>query len=415
MRKIFNWATFTGTLALFAFLFLLQKAAISLDFLNVFEETINDFKLSDLYFGKIRDNDRIPADTNIVIVNIGKYGRADIAAQIDIINKCQPKVVALDILFFRERDPLIDSIFTATIAQTPNLILATKLDKIDKNEETQQITADTLFLPIKAFREQAEKIAFVNLPVDDDKQTFATCRQFIPKIEVLKNPQDPKSTERVSYYAYAIEAARLFDKEKTEAFLKRNNEVEEIYYRGDWQKFTCLNPEDVLEERFEPSLLKGKIVLLGDMGLDYTVEIDGEDRFYTPLNDRPVGRTYTDMYGVVIHANIISMILNSTTLDPMPAWESWLFSILLAFFNVALFTNIYFSRRFGIWYDVLTKVIQFLEIVVFVYIFMILLDKNSVILDITVGILATVLCGDVLEVYLGLITNLWKKITEPYN
>jgi CHASE2 domain-containing sensor protein len=121
------------------------------------------------------------------------------------------------------------------------------------------------------------------------------------------------------------------------------------------------------------------------------------------------------MYGVVIHANIISMILNGTTLDPMPEWQSWLFSILLAFFNVALFTNIYFSRRFGIWYDVLTKVIQFIEIVIFVYIFMILLDKKAVILDITVGVLATVLCGDVLEVYLGTMANLWKKITEPYN
>ena len=55
------------------------------------------------------------------------------------------------------------------------------------------------------------------------------------------------------------------------------------------------------------------------------------------MNERPAGRTYPDMYGIVVHANVISMILRRDYIHDAPSWLNILISILVAYFNVALF------------------------------------------------------------------------------
>ncbi len=64
---------------------------------------------------------------------------------------------------------------------------------------------------------------------------------------------------------------------------------------------------------------RDKIVLIGYVG--DRIDIDtGEDKFFTPLNSKYIGKANRDMYGIVVHANIISTILNGHYIRVMPDW-----------------------------------------------------------------------------------------------
>ena len=401
LRRIFNIATITGTIAIFAFMFLLQTVAVNFDFLNIFEQTINNFKISDVYFSQIRNNEAVKGDTNVVIVNIGYLPRAGLGAQIEIISRYKPKVIGLDALLTgarqSEQDSTLESFLQIASARCP-IVFASKLEK--PNEKTKSF--DSLGKPHQPFQRYIE-LGYVNVVTDEDTK-FETARIVSPKEEVKDS----------TVYSFATKLVQLSYPAKAEKLLRRGNEVETIYYRGNHQKFTVINPMDVLEDNFDPSLFKNKIVIMGYMGEDYLAEDGIDDRYYTPMNERPVGRAATDMYGIMIHANMISMILHENYIDIVPSYLAVVLSILLCFANVVLFTYIYFHRKLGTWYDVITKVVQLIEVIIFVFVFIWTLATYNLMLEITVGVLAVILSGDVLEVFLAILANLYPKSTRAY-
>jgi CHASE2 domain-containing sensor protein len=408
LRKIFNLATLTGTIAIFAFMFLLQTLAVNFDFLNIFEQTINNFKISDVYFSQIRDNEKIEIDTNVVIVNIGYLPRGGLGAQIEVISRYKPKVIGLDALlegnarsFDGRLAPQEDSIledFLRVATERCPIVFASKLEK--PNEEKKSF--DSLGMPFEPFQKYVE-LGYVNVVTDEDTR-FETARIVSPK-EKIKDSIT---------YSFATKITQIAYPEKAEKLLARDNEIETIYYRGNWQKFMVIDPMDVLNENFDPSFFKDKIVMMGYMGATF-IEDDGvDDRYYTPMNKRPVGRAATDMYGIMIHANMISMILQENYIDVVPAYLAIIISVLLCFANVVLFTYIYFHRKLGTWYDVITKGVQLVEVIIFVFIFIWTLATYNLMLEITLGVLAVVLSGDVLEVFLAILTNLYPKSTRAY-
>ncbi len=408
LRKIFNIATLTGTITIFAFMFLLQTVAVNFDFLNIFKQTINNFKISDVYFSQIRDNEKIEIDTNIVIVNIGYLPRGGLGAQIEVISRYKPKVIGLDALLEGEAKnmqgrltPEEDSVMEAFLqiaSERCPIVFASKLEK--PNEKTKSF--DSLGLAHDPFLKYVEE-GYVNVVTDEDTR-FETARIVSPKEKVKDSV----------VYSFATQIAQIAYPEKAEKLLERNNEVETIYYRGNWQKFMVIDPMDVLSENFDPSFFKDKIVIMGYMGSTFTQDDGIDDRYYTPLNTRPVGRAATDMYGIMIHANMISMILHENYIDVIPSYLAIIISVLMCFANVVFFTYIYFHRKLGTWYDVITKGVQLVEVIIFVFIFIWSLATYNLMLEITLGVLAVVLSGDVLEVFLAILTNTYPKSTRAY-
>lgn len=401
LRKIFNLATLTGTITIFAFMFLLQTVAVNFDFLNIFEQTINNFKISDVYFSQIRDNDNVKADTNIVIVNIGYLPRAALGAQMEVISRYKPKVIGLDAILEGARQPEQDSTleaFLQIISKRCPIVFASKLEK--PNEETKSF--DSLGMPHEPFQKYVE-LGYVNVVTDEDTK-FETARIVSPKEKVKDSIE----------YSFATKLIQLSYPNKATTLLKRDNEVENIYYRGNWQKFMVIDPMDVLNENFDPSFFKDKIVIMGYMGENYYTEDGVDDRYYTPMNKRPVGRAATDMYGIMIHANMLSMIMHENYIDVIPPYLVIIISVLMCFANVVLFTYIYFHRKLGTWYDVITKGVQLVEVIIFVFIFIWSLVTYNLMLEITLGVLAVVLSGDVLEVFLAILANLYPKSTRAY-
>ncbi len=128
-----------------------------------------------------------------------------------------------------------------------------------------------------------------------------------------------------------VEMAMEYDSIKTKKFLERNNYSEVINYRGNVIRhlrhpriirkcFTRLTSKMLLTENFVPEMIKDKIVIFGFLG-EYLGDPSWDDKFYTPLNKKLAGKANPDMFGAVVHANIVSMILNEDYVDQMAEWQ----------------------------------------------------------------------------------------------
>ena len=113
------------------------------------------------------------------------------------------------------------------------------------------------------------------------------------------------------------------------------------------------------------------------------------------------------MYGVVVHANILSMILNGNFITSMSQRTAVMIGVVLCLLNVICFSLIY--RLLPRWYDGLTKSIQLLEALILLLIVVLVFHFFSYKLNLTLGIIAVLLAGDSLEVYYGVLKNLFSK------
>ncbi|MCK5372455.1 MAG: CHASE2 domain-containing protein, partial [Cyclobacteriaceae bacterium] len=310
-------------------------------------DAIGDVELTDLVFSEIRENP--PVDKNIILVNIGELSRREIAQELQIIYQFEPAVIGVDSYFWiHKEDSLGDTILSQALSKIKNLVLVSELEY---NQSTDEY--DSIKFPISFFN--VGHSGFANLETDAlDQHQFKVCRSFPPK----------KMVNGKEELAFSVRVCELVDKDITEEFLKRDNEYEVINYRGNIMDFgqtkfggryTALDISDVFQKRFTPDLIKGKIVLFGFMGEDFN-DRSWEDKFYTPLNVKYAGRSNPDMFGVVIHANIISMILNREPIGKQSQFSGIATALVICFFTVLLFTLIY--RRLPQWYDGLTKTIQ---------------------------------------------------------
>ena len=245
--------------------------------------------------------------------------------------------------------------------------------------------------------------------------TTTVCRDFFTRIDVKGENKTP----------FPVLIAQMHKPESVQKLLDRGNQIEKINYVGnidvvgyeqlykeknnytalaDKKHFRAFEFSDVLEGRFEPEDFKDKIVLLGYLGDEIYVHA-AEDKFFTPLNEKQVGKTSRDMYGVVVHANIIHTIINENYVNKMPDWTKHLTGILVVFLVIASFRPIY--NDYKVWYDGLTKILGI--ILTFLIIAIIGAVFDSFNYEIKFGAIyfgCILLAGDFLEVYYGLLKNI---------
>ena len=63
-----------------------------------------------------------------------------------------------------------------------------------------------------------------------------------------------------------------------------------------------------------------------------------KDRYFTPLNEKYSGRSHPDMHGVLVHANIISMIQHADYINEVSEVRLYIIAFLL-------FLSIFFFRQ----------------------------------------------------------------------
>jgi CHASE2 domain-containing sensor protein len=386
-----------GLMGLFA-------SATAFKIFDVFDpigEAFGDMEVTDVVFSQLRDDP--VGDDRIVLVNMGTLGRAEIGMMLQIISQYNPAVIGIDSFFYYPKEDTVgDMMLMEGLASVSNLVLASKLIV----HETDQ-TEDSVAYSWEGFNAFATENAFVNLVTDAETQEdLKMCRTFIPKYD-FKGEQ---------LEAFSVKLASYYDADKAQRFIERGNEEEVINYRGNvldygatkfGTKYFALDVPDVFNENFVPEMIEGKIVMFCFLG-EYLGDRESlEDKFYTPLNKKYIGRAFPDMYGGVVHANAISMILNEDYIDAMSDTQGWILAVILCFLNVALFSLVY--KIVPKWYDGITKLFQLIEIAVLVYLMIYILDTSLYKLELGVALFAVALAGDALEVYYGVVKNALTK------
>lgn len=384
------------------FIFFLMGAFNYITYFKLFDlfdpigDALADVEMTDVVFSQLREPPT--PDDRIVLVNLGKLNRADIGYMLDIINSYEPRVIGMDTYFRVPKDSAVDAVLEDAMSRVDNLVVGSILHQF--NPETNQF--DSLGKSLPRFSQYGET-GFVSFYADAESQDdLKMTRQFSPK-EIAAGKVE---------LAFAVKLAQYMEPEIVERFLARNNELETINYRGNvvdygaskyGTMFYALDVPDVFNQNFDPSLIKDKIVLMCFMGEYLGDRTTIEDKYFSPINSDYAGKSLPDMYGGVVHANIVAMILNEDYIDAMDQNVGLVIGILLCFFNVAVFSWVY--RKYPKWYDGATKLTQLVEVLAFMFLNIIILDSYNYKIELTIGLVAVALAGDSLEVYYSVVKN----------
>lgn len=384
-RQFLHWVvkphSILVTIVLFLFIGLLDMIRFNLHFLDPFNNGLKDYEVTDIVFSRLQDHTQVNFCEEVILVNTGQPDRQRLTQMLKKIDSYQPRAIGMDVLFEKDQDPVIDSALQATMLSIPNLVLGTKLGAYLPDQEKFMIAPDQndKFL-------EGNLTGYTNFLSTD---TF-TVRMFSPFELTEKGPED----------AFAVAVAREANPEAVRRLEERKNEVERINYIGP-ESFTKVSADVLLDSAYHgEELFRDKIVLLGYIGEESWAE-STNDKFYTPLNPKYTGRALPDMYGVVIHANIIAMILNGNYIYDFPEWLVVLLEMLFTYINVAMIHWIY--RRFHVAFHPITRTIQLLEFSILFFMTAYLFHYFQFRVDLGAGILGLALAYDFVMIYESLL------------
>jgi len=350
-------------------------------FLDPFNNGIREYEITDIMFSKLRSN-KVTLDDRIILINSGKPSREELADLITRIEAYSPKVIGVDIFLEGRKDPKQDSLLRATLQQYNNIVLASELGPYlaDQNVFLPEMTIDTLFTRVSA-------TGFGNFPANLNR----TIRLFSP----WEKTTTGEST------AFATQLVKAYAPEKLIPLRERKKPWEYVHYVGNTDNFFLYEKEYLLDDNIDlKPIIEGEIVLLGYIG-NYSLEEPMLDRYFTPLNDKYAGRTTPDMYGLVIHANIIRMILDEQYINIIPGWLIFLLAFIFTYINVLIIHRIYY--RFNQAFHGITRVLQLVEFIGIFFLISFLFTTFRVKLDFGLGILALLLAYDIVMIYESLI------------
>lgn len=393
-------------------------------------QAIKGFELTDIAFSRIRPDPTV--DEHIILVNVGTLPRRGIAEQINILSSFQPRVIALDAILSCEgglRDSincpaLLDTmgnlLLSNAIREAGNVVLASKLlqtdslSKFDINEFDSLEWVDTIF-------SHYSTAGYVNLPTEATYQEDVKhCRSIVPRMVVNGEEQ----------LYFGVQIAMQYDSAKAKRFLARRNEEELINFRGNIEvmqlrvrsekndetssthfptMFYVVDADQLLRGEVLPEMFRNNIVILGYLG-DYLGDSAWEDKFFTPLNKVVAGRANPDMFGPVVHANAVAMILNEDYVDEIPEWAQYSIAFLVCLMTVALFILI--DNKLPHWFDALSVLIQLTEVILISVLVVQAFALWSLKLELAVAMGVSALVGPTYDIYKSIKGEIERWLTK---
>lgn len=374
---------FFSTLSVFALLFILP---FLLDFeeLEPLKKAVADFDITDIYFSSdIRGE--LPTETDITIIQSvvpSRDGLKEISTKnylqiVNAIRQYEPKVIGIDHKFdISPDDPLYPAV-KGILNETPNVVLAKEFPVKEDKLLPDSVDSDS---PVNDIRS-----GFNNYLIGEDR--FAnSVREFQTKL----------ITSDDTIYHYGLELAKKFNPDAVDRFLARDNESERINFRGNLDKFKIISARDIVKGNFDEYDIRNKIVMIGYTGTNMaTAEI--EKLYFTPLNENTAGRTFPDMYKIILDANIVSMLLTDEYFEVMETWKTVTFAFLLCYINMMLFG--YIGYRNPTLYEVTALITFMIETFGIGYLTVYLFQEYKLESNFTLAIVATALSIPFFELY----------------
>lgn len=300
--------TILATLFSFMLLGVLSVIVVNVSFFNPLKKVLKDFSFLDVYYAE-NMNSSDGVDPNIVVINIEHRDRMELGMMLEEVQLQAPKTVGIDIIFRDLKESFSDSIL-ADALKHPNVVTGFIL------EEDHRITNDPYFQGPQAY-------GFVNLNYNNDES-------------VVRSFTAAKRSE--GQLEYALSSALVKKVLTPEEWEQRNyNEVlvgdVPLNYTGNLDHYLHFGFDEfmMLEDK---SILKDKIVLIGYIGDPTGDPYDVEDKLFTPLNPVTAGKSVPDMFGIIIHANAISMLMEGDLLYRVPSVWVWIITFLCTFFLI---------------------------------------------------------------------------------
>ena len=372
-KYLYERDTIFATIWVFLFIVILGSIPLNLGSLNPIKLSLKDFDFNDLAYSKLGQGKNTDLDNNIKIIDIGQANREELAMMLDKGASYNPKVMALDVLFYVEKDPHQDSLIKETFKRNKNLIAATQLIPSGKEGDTISKAGNYI--------NTASKYAYVNLFTD----SFSTIRYHEPFLK------DYKGTEYKSFSASIIEA---YNQEAYEKFEKKAHHKIIINYSRHENQYLIIPWEDLMMDNVDSAALKGKILLFGYISHN---KDDISDKFFTPMNHRWYGKSIPDMPGIVVHANIISMALDGNYVKKLPLWANLLIAVLVCWLHMSFFIRYYLESH--IWFHLVAKIAQVASAIFFVWLGIYFFGKYRIKVDLKMSLIVIALAVDVIYFY----------------
>lgn len=367
------------TVLVFLLIGALRLVTFNIHYFDPFNNGIRDYEITDLLSSQLRDEEAIARENRLVLVHVDRPLRTEIAELVDRIARQQPAVIGLDILFEGRRDAPGDSRLAEVLDAYGNIVLAANLYPYDEARGgiPGLRTSDPLFAG-------KGRPAFTNFLAGTDR----TVRFFSPFITTLEGKTET---------AFAVALAEAYAPDRVARMRHWADGPVRINYTGTEVSFLRKTGAEVLaaDER-ELEIFRDRIVIIGFI---HSNEPDATilDRYFTPLNKAYTGRSLPDMYGAVIHANIVSMILDGKYIYELPAWLEVLLVVVFTYVNVLIIHQIY--HRLPDTYHGVTRILQLVEFFLFFFLVALAFYHFRLKIDFDIGFLALLLAYDVVMIY----------------
>jgi CHASE2 domain-containing sensor protein len=396
MKYLFHRDTILATLLVFVVMWALSLIPLNTHVLSALHLGAADLDYNDLAYLPYRTAGHTPVEDDIVIVDVADADRAELGQLLQVVQAAGPKVTGLDVIFEGPRaDTATDIKLRSLIGDNPTLVTAFTFPRYDAHDEHSDKNTAHSLPTIGHFSNSAHHNGLATFITAD---TLRTVRYFPP----FFNEQGRTDT------AFAVSIARLYNpgafdrllvRRQRGSFFRSSPVNEWVAYRRPVGGYTVLSMNELLPDSTgrrsaNAQMLRGKIVLLGYMGRN---RYDIEDRFFTPLNPHIAGKTYPDMPGVVVHANIISMILDGDYIDDAARWIDLLLAFVVCWLHMAVFIRLYLMHH--LWYHLRVKMAQLLSAIVFTFLGIMVLHYAHFRFNILATLGAVVLAVDVLYIY----------------
>lgn len=310
-QTILKESVFGGVVFTLVILFL-NTIPFKFEFIKPIKQEFEDFDIYDLYYSNYWKNIHTEKDglinnslksKNIILIQ-SETDRASILTQLKNIQKLEPKVIGIDLFFEGNKNLKIDSSLRNYIHSQKNIICGYNIDTIIDGSiiiQNQPITEGADFA--------GNKMGYINLP-------------YLEEYDVIRKYSPYTKNNELLYYSFAVQLFRFIDSQKWNSIKQNIKEHELIDYTGNLGYYSYFTAKNY--NRINPDSIKDKIVIIGDFHPELKLN---EDLKYSPLNRKFSGRTFPDMYGLVVHANFIEQLILGKYIYNVPK----LFNYFLAF------------------------------------------------------------------------------------
>lgn len=378
-KRLFDKHAFIITIIIFILISIVSRLTVNIHFLDPLGHSLKDYEVTDIYYSQIRDK-HIELDTNIVLINVGWPERSRIAFMLDRVIQAEPKVIGLDVIFDGMKEPASDSLLRDVLQRGKDRIIMAKDIEPDGDAYHNNGMNDDFFT-------EGMQTGFVNFPANESR----TIRYFSKSVAF--------GNSRMNAFGY--ELARRFDPDIEGETANFPDKPIRIHYTATEEHFIMLDPTNFMDTALQLNkLLKDKIVILGYSGSNEW-NVPQRDRYFTPLNFTYTGKGRPDMFGIVLHANVIRMLIDGAYIHYVPTWINFVLAFLICYLTLLLF--IWISQHYHGVYHPLARVIQIVQFAVFFFIIMWLFEHYRIKWDFSSGLLALALSVDTQLVYFSAI------------